>query len=116
MAKSLSVVLRKRVIGVIERGASCRQAAARFGVSASSAIRCHVRLRTMGDATPKRQGAIVGRHGSRRSHVFHRSPSLIDGAGEGSVRPVDPLNAGQTMETALEMGLFRDPPEPSGSV
>ena len=70
--------------------------------------------------------------------MFHRSPSLIDGAGEGSVRPIDPLNAGQTMESALEMrpriariydsqravegycrtlaqGLFRDPPEPRDS-
>ena len=72
MAKALSVDLRKRVIGAIEEGASCRHAAARFGVSASSAIRWHGRLRTMGDATPKRQG------GDRRSARIegHATPIL----------------------------------------
>jgi len=39
MSKALSVDLRDRVIAAIEGGLSCRQAAARFGVSASSAIR-----------------------------------------------------------------------------
>jgi transposase len=41
MAKLLSVDLLKRVIVAIEAGASCRQAATRFGVNASSAIRWH---------------------------------------------------------------------------
>ena len=39
MAKSLSLDLRRRVVDAIEQGLSCRQAAERFGVSASSAIR-----------------------------------------------------------------------------
>ena len=39
MAKSLSFDLRSRVLAAIADGLSCRQAAARFGVSASSAIR-----------------------------------------------------------------------------
>lgn len=39
MTRALSVDLRNRLIGAIEEGASCRQAATRFGVSASSAIR-----------------------------------------------------------------------------
>ena len=38
MARSLSVDLRRRVVGAIEGGLSCRAAAQRFGVSASSAI------------------------------------------------------------------------------
>ena len=61
MAKSLSVDLRERVIAVIDSGVSRRQAAARFGVSVSSAIRWHALARRSGDATPKRQG------GDRRS-------------------------------------------------
>jgi transposase len=39
MPKALSVDLRERVVAAIAAGASCRAAAARFGVSASSAIR-----------------------------------------------------------------------------
>lgn len=61
MTKALSVDLRRRVIAAIKEGASCRQAAARFGVSASSAIRWHALSRTTGDPTPRRQG------GDRRS-------------------------------------------------
>ena len=39
MPKALSFDLRSRVLAAIDAGLSCRQAAARFGVSASSAIR-----------------------------------------------------------------------------
>jgi len=61
MAKALSVDLRRRVVRAIEEGASCRQAAARFGVSASSAIRWAELVRKAGDPAPRRQG------GDRRS-------------------------------------------------
>lgn len=56
MAKALSNDLRQRVIEVIERGLSCRQAAERFGVSASSAIRWRDRLKKQGNVAAKRQG------------------------------------------------------------
>ena len=56
MAKSLSVDLRRRVVDAIEHGLSCRQAAERFGVSASSAIRWLDRLKTQGDVAAKKQG------------------------------------------------------------
>lgn len=71
MAKALSVDLRERVIAVIEGGVSCRQAAARFGVSASSAIRWHALARSAGDVTPRRQG------GDRRSGRIEAHASLI---------------------------------------
>jgi transposase len=71
MARALSIDLRKRVIAAIEEGASCRQAAARFGVSASSAIRWHALLRRLGDAAPKRQG------GDRRSGRIEAYAALI---------------------------------------
>jgi transposase len=38
MARALSLDLRERLVEAIAKGLSCRQAAARFGVSASSAI------------------------------------------------------------------------------
>ena len=53
MAKALSNDLRQRVIEGIDRGLSCRQAAERFGVSASSAIRW---LKQQGDIAAKKQG------------------------------------------------------------
>ena len=56
MAKALSVDLRQRVIEAIRQGMSHRQAAARFGVSASSAIRWAAQLRTTGNVAPKKQG------------------------------------------------------------
>lgn len=56
MAKALSNDLRQRVIEVIDRGLSCRQAAERFGVSASSAIRWLDRLKKHVVVAAKRQG------------------------------------------------------------
>ena len=56
MPQSLSFDLRSRVLAAIGNGLSCRQAAARFGVSASSAIRWAALRRAGGDARPKRQG------------------------------------------------------------
>ena len=56
MAKALSLDLRQRVIEAIRQGMSRRQAAARFGISASSAIRWAVQLRTTGNVAPKKQG------------------------------------------------------------
>jgi len=56
MPKSLSIDLRSRVIAAISDGASCREAARRFGVSAASAIRWRSLAKTKGDARPKPQG------------------------------------------------------------
>ena len=74
MTRALSVDLRERVIAAVADGASCRQAAARFGVSASSAIRWNALAKTKGDATPKRQG------GDRRSGRIEAHATLILGA------------------------------------
>jgi transposase len=74
MTKALSVDLRRRVIGAIEEGASCRQAAARFGVSASSAIRWHALAKLVGNASPKQQG------GDRRSARIEAHAVAILGA------------------------------------
>jgi transposase len=61
MSKALSVDLRVRVLGVVARGLSHRQAAERFGVSAASVSRWRQREREQGDARPKALG------GDRRS-------------------------------------------------
>lgn len=56
MARPISNDLRERVCGAIAEGLSCRQAAARFKVSVSSAIRWQARVRETGSAAPDRQG------------------------------------------------------------
>jgi transposase len=55
MAKALSVDLRSRVLKACGEGLSARQAAARFGVGVSSAIRWIARAR-IGELVPRPQG------------------------------------------------------------
>jgi transposase len=71
MSKALSVDLRERVVQAVPAGASCRSAAARFGVSASSAIRWCARLRETGSILP---GALGG---DRRSSRIEAHAALI---------------------------------------
>jgi transposase len=71
MAKALSIDLRERVLKAVDGGLSCRQAADRFGVSASSAIRWHDRRRKEGDCGPKALG------GDRRSGRIEAYAALI---------------------------------------
>ena len=74
MPRSLHIDLRSRVLAVVDEGLSCRQAAERFGVSASSAIRWAAMRRSGGDARPKPQG------GDRLSHRTEAHASLIAAA------------------------------------
>ena len=74
MAKSLSFDLRSRVLAAIADGLSCRQAAARFEVSASSAIRWKALRQAGGNGRPKPQG------GDRLSRRTDAHASLIAAA------------------------------------
>lgn len=71
MAKALSEDLRSRVLKASDEGMSARQAAARFGVGISSAIRwiAHARV---GERTPRPQGW-------RRSSSFDAHEAFIVG-------------------------------------
>ena len=71
MARALSVDLRQRVVDAIAQGMSRRQAAARFGVSAASAIRWAEQQETMGSVAPKKQG------GDRRSDRVEKEADFI---------------------------------------
>ena len=71
MSKALSLDLRTRVLAAIAGGLSCRQAAQRFGVSASSAIRWRALECIQGDARPKAMG------GDRRSGRIEARAGLI---------------------------------------
>lgn len=61
MARPLSNDLRERVVAAVASGESCRSAAARFGVSVSSAIKWSRRYRLTGSVAPGQMG------GHRRS-------------------------------------------------
>jgi transposase len=74
MARALSLDLRKRVVEAVAKGMSCRQAAVRFGVSASSAIRWAAQVRSGGSLVPIKQG------GDRRSHHIEAEAAFILGA------------------------------------
>ncbi len=71
MAQALSLDLRTRVLAAVAEGASHRQAAARFGVSAASVSRWRARERAQGDARPGPLG------GDRRSGRVEAQSGLI---------------------------------------
>ncbi len=71
MSKALSVDLRERVVAAVAAGASCRAAATRFGVSASSAIRWCTLAREGGSVAPGPLG------GDRRSARIEAHAALI---------------------------------------
>lgn len=56
MTAPLSNDLRKRVIGAVEAGESCRSAAARFGVAVSSVVKWRQRYRATGSVAPGKMG------------------------------------------------------------
>ncbi len=76
MGRPLSMDLRDRVVAAVAGGISRRQAAARFGVSISSAIRWTMLLNRTGDVRPRRQG------GDKRSARIEAHAPLILGAVE----------------------------------
>jgi transposase len=73
MARSLSQDLRLRVVEAVQAGASRRQAAARFGVGVSSAIRWVRAWREQGEVRARRQG------GDRRSHRIEAEAGFLLG-------------------------------------
>ena len=56
MTVPLSQDIRRRLVATIEDGSSCRQAAARFAVSPSAAIKLMQRLHATGSTAPGRIG------------------------------------------------------------
>jgi len=56
MTRSLGVDLRWRVIEAVEEGVSAREAARRFKVGISTAIKWHRRYRETGETRPRKQG------------------------------------------------------------
>jgi transposase len=70
MSKALSVDLRVRVLGAVAAGATHREAADRFGVSAASVSRWRRREREQGDPRPN---ALGGDRRSNRIEAHHEA-------------------------------------------
>jgi transposase len=70
MPQSYSADLRKRVVEAIEMGASRYEAADRFEVSVSSAVKWHQRWRKSGSTEPKPRGGSVSPLEKRAERVL----------------------------------------------
>ncbi len=78
MSRALSVDLRVRVLGAVSAGATHREAADRFGVSAASVSRWRERHRNQGDPSPK---ALGGDRRSDRIEAHHEAVMAALGPG-----------------------------------
>jgi transposase len=80
MTAPLSNDLRERVVGAIEAGESRRSVAARFGVSASSAVKWHQLYRATGSLAPGKMGGhrkrLLDPHRSFIGERSHQTPHL----------------------------------------
>ena len=74
MARAYSIDLRERVIGAIQGGASCHQAAAQFRVAVSTAVLWAQRFRATGSAAPAQIGGYrpKGIRGEHRDWLIER--------------------------------------------
>lgn len=80
MAAPLSRDLRERIVRSVAAGSSARQAAARFAVSPSTAIRLMQRLRQTGSAAPAKFGGyrrpILAAHAAELRWMTCRKPDI----------------------------------------
>jgi transposase len=88
MSKALSVDLRVRVLGSVAAGATHREAADRFGVSAASVSRWRKLEREQGDPRPK---ALGGDRRSDRIEAHHKA--VMAALGPGSDATIEEVRA-----------------------
>jgi len=93
MPAPMSLDLRLRIVGAVERGSSIRQAARRFAVSPSAAIKLIQRVRATGSAAPARFG------GHRRALLAPHEADL-----RGLVAATPDITLAE-LQTALERRL-----------
>ena len=80
MTAPLSRDLRERIVRAVEGGSSIRQAAARFQVSASAAIKLMQRLRRTGSTAPAKIGGyrrpVLEAHADELRAIVSRKPGI----------------------------------------
>jgi transposase len=95
MAKALSVDLRERVVAAVSDGLSRRAAAARFGVSVSSAVRWVELARNSGGVAPKPQGGDL-----RSARIEAHAPLIL-----GMVENTPDVTLGELRAALAEQGI-----------
>ena len=80
MPAPMSLDLRERIVRAVERGSSIREAARRFAVSPSAAIKLMQRVRATGSALPARFGGhrrpLLAPHEADLRRLIAASPDL----------------------------------------
>jgi transposase len=80
MPAPISMDLRLRIVGAVEGGSSVREAARRFAVSPSAAIKLMQRVRATGSAAPDRSGGyrrpLLGPHESTLRRLVETKPDI----------------------------------------
>ena len=95
MSKALSVDLRERAVAAVREGATHREAAERFGVSAASVSRWQVLERAQGDVRPKALG------GDRKSaRIDAHRETILEALGPEADRSIE-----ETRLVLKEQGL-----------
>jgi len=95
MSKALSVDLRERVLTAVASGATHREAADRFGVSAASVSRWRALEREQGDARPKALG------GDRKSgRIDAHKDAILEALGAEADRSIE-----EVRQVLREQGL-----------
>ena len=95
MAKALSVDLRERVVAAVSDGLSRRAAAARFGVSISSAVRWVELARHSGGVAPKPRGGDL-----RSARIEAHAPLIL-----GMVEKTPDVTLGELRSTLAGRGI-----------
>lgn len=95
MSKALSVDLRERAVAAVRSGATHREAAERFGVSAASVSRWQVLEREQGDVRPKALG------GDRKSgRIEAHKDAIVEALGPQADRSIE-----EVRQVLREQGL-----------
>ena len=95
MSKALSVDLRERALAAVASGATHREAAERFGVSAASVSRWRALERDRGDARPKALG------GDRKSgRIDAHKSAILEALGPEADRSIE-----EVRQVLREQGL-----------
>jgi transposase len=80
MPAPMSMDLRQRIVHAVERGSSIREAARRFAVSPSAAIKLMQRVRATGSAAPAPYGGhrprVLGPHEADLRRLVEATPDL----------------------------------------
>jgi putative transposase len=111
MTAPLSQDLRRRLVRAVEEGSSAREAAARFAVSASAAIKLMQRVRRTGSPEPARIGGyrkpLLDQHEGVLRELTRRRPGITLAELQAALRErgIEPGSLTTIWSTLRRLGL-----------